>query len=211
MRVGVVLSGAVAGGLGILLLVDLPLNSANLQSSIFVTVSGAVDLLLGFMTAKSGGVSTPSNPQDPIKMTVDRGVIGSTIYLMAFSNKRLVLKRLTSGWVTVIAVVVFAVGGLVYTGVLIGAPVGGLTAFALQEFLTQRRRNEARQGDLLKGSAKGDMEFAYDDIERVAVTRSRLRIYLEKGILPIVISRKYPEQIWPILETIMPSKTRKPA
>jgi hypothetical protein len=118
------------------------------------------------------------------------------------------LKRLTSGWLTMLAVIVFAVGGLLYAGV-ISAAAGGLTAFALQEFLTQKKRDAVTKGNVLEVSAKGDLEFDYDDIERVAVTKSRLRLYLKNGILGIVISRKYPEKIWPVLVMIMPSKTQE--
>jgi hypothetical protein len=210
LRASIIISGAIVIVLGVLLFLALSSNLSYFQSSLFVIVSGCVNLLLGAVTANPGGVIIPSNSQDPVRMTVDRGVIGSTIYLMAFSDKRLVLKRLTSGRVTVLAVIVFAVGGLIYAG-FIGAAVGGLTAFSLQEFLTQRRRTAVKEGNLLEASARGDLEFAYDDIERVALTRSRLRLYLKKGILAIVISRKYPEKIWPILKSIMPSKTQEAA
>ena len=193
-----------------MLYLDLPFTTAYFQSTIFVVVSGGVDFVLGLATANAGGVTSSSRSQDPVRMVVDRGVIGSTIYLMAFSNKKLVLKRLTSGSVTILAVIAFAVGGLILAGP-IGAPAGGLTAFSLQEFLTQRKRNEVRGENLLKASAKGDLEFDYDDIERVAMSKSRLRLYLSKGVLPIVVSRRYPARMWPVLEDIMPTKTREAA
>lgn len=209
MRVLIVISSVIVVAVGVLLFFSLPSDPVYLQSSLFVIVSGCVNLLLGVVTANPGGVSVPSNPQDPVKMIVDRGVVGTTIYLMAFSDKKLVLKKLTSGRVTVLAVIVFAIVGLLAAGP-IGAPVGGLLVFSLQEFLTQRRRTAVKKMSLLEISSRGDLAFDYDDIERVAVTRSRLRLYLEKGVLPIVISRKYPETIWPVLTTIMPSKTREP-
>lgn len=199
------LAGIVVAGVGGLLLLD----PNYLQPSLFAVAWGGANIGLGFLTAKSEGVTVPSSPQDPIKMVVDRGVIGSTIYLMAFSNKKLVLRRLTSGGITVLMVAVLAIAGYI-SAYLIGGIAGGLTAFSLQEFLTQRKRTNTKKGNLLAASAKGDLEFDYDDIERVAVTRSRLRLYLEKGVLAIVISRKYPEQMWPILQRIMPSKTREP-
>lgn len=207
MRTTISLSGIVVAAAGVLLYLDLPFTTAYFQSTIFVVITGGVNLVLGLATANAGGITTSSRPQDQVRMVVDRGVIGSTIYLMVFSNKKLVLKRLTSGRVTVLAVIIFAVGGLIIAGP-IGAPAGGLTAFSLQEFLTQRKRNEVKGGDLLKASAKGDLEFEYDDIERVAMSKSRLRLYLSKGVLPIVVSRKYPARIWPVLEDIMPTKTR---
>jgi hypothetical protein len=210
MRVAILVSGVVVVAVGGLLFVSLSTDPRYFQSSLFVIVSGGVNILLGFVTAKAGGVTIPSGSEDPVKMIVDRGVIGSTIYIMAFSNKKLVLRRLTSGSITILAVAVFAIGGLIYAG-LLGAAVGGLTAFSLQEFLTQRKRTATKEGNLLDTLAKGDLEFDYDDIERVAVTRSRLRLYLKKGVLGIVISRKYPGKIWPVLQKIMPSKTRESA
>ena len=210
MRIVISLSGIVVAVAGILLYLDLPFTTAYFQSTIFVVISGGVNFVLGLATANAGGVTSSSRPQDPVRMVVDRGVIGTTIYLMAFSNKKLVLKRLTSGSVTVLAVIAFAVGGLILAGP-IGAPAGGLTAFSLQEFLTQRKRNEVEGGDLMKPSGKGDLEFDYDDIERVAMSKSRLRLYLSKGVLPIVVSRRYPARMWPILENIMPTKTKETA
>ena len=210
MRIAIIISGAVVVAVGSLLFDSLSSDPTYFQSSLFVIATGGVNILLGFATANPGGVTLPSNSEDPVRMIVDRGVIGSTIYIMAFSTKKLVLRRLTSGSLTVLAVAVFAIGGLIYAG-LLGAAVGGLTAFTLQEFLTQRKRTSTKKGNLLSASAKGDLEFDYDDIERVAVTKSRLRLYLKKGILAIVISRKYPEKIWPALQEIMPSKTREPS
>jgi hypothetical protein len=207
LRVSVVISGSTVAAVGVLLFIASS-DPSTLQSSLLVTGLGCVNLLLGVITPKAGGVSTLTNSQEPAKMTVDRGVIGSTIYLMAFSDRKLVLKKLTSGRLTVLAVIVFAVGGLLYAG-YIGAAAGGLTAFALQEFLTQKKRTSVTKGNLLEVSAKGDLEFDYDDIERVALTKSRLRLYMKKGVLGIVISRKYPEKIWPVLVKIMPSKTRE--
>jgi hypothetical protein len=207
LRVSVIISGSTVAAVGVLLFIASS-DPSSLQASLLVTGLGCVNILLGVTTPKAGGVSTPMSSPEPVKMTVDRGVIGSTIYLMAFSDKKLVLKRLTSGWLTVLAVIVFAVGGLLYAG-LIGAAAGGLTAFALQEFLTQKKRAAVTKGNLLEASAKGDLEFEYDDIERVALTKSRLRLYMKKGVLGIVISRKYPEKIWPVIVKIMPSKTKE--
>jgi hypothetical protein len=210
LRLTIILCGVVVIAVGALLFVALSAKSTYFQSSLFVIASGAINVLLGIVTRDPGGVSFSSDSQDPVKMIVDRGVIGSTIYMMSFSTKKLVMKRLTSGSITVLAVAVFAIGGLVYAG-FIGAAVGGLTAFSLQEFLTQRKREAAKRGNLLESSAKGDLQFDYEDIQRVAMSKSRLRLYLEKGILAIVISRKYPDKIWPVLEQIMPSKTREPS
>src|SRR5207249_8630763 len=121
-------------------------NPDYFHVTVFALPLWCVKLGYGILTEKIGGVSIPSNAKDPARMVVDRGVIGSTVYLMVFSDKKLVLKKLTSGSVTVLAVVVFAVVGLLFAG-FIGAAIGGLTAFSLQEFLTQRRRDATKMGN----------------------------------------------------------------
>ncbi len=198
------MSGIVILAVGVLYLLYSSSNPDYFQVAVFALPFGCLNLAFGILTAKSGGVSIPSNSQDPVKMIVDRGVIGSTVYLMVFSDKKLVLKRLTSGSVTVLAVVVFAVVGLLFA-YFIGAAIGGLTAFSLQEFLTQRRRDATNMDILQDGSSKGDLEFAYADLERIQLTKSRLRLHLRNGIMGIVISRRYPEKMRPIIEGLVSS------
>lgn len=208
MRATIIISGVVVEAVGIILFIVVSSDPVYFQPAIFTIATGGLNLLLGVLTARSGGVTVPSGRQDTIRMIVDRGVIGSTIYLLAFSDKKLVLKRLTSGTITVLVVVVFAVTGLVLAG-FIGAAAGGLTAFSLQEFLTQRRRDVAKKGSLTDSSGTGDLEFPYSDIEKLQLTRSRLRLFLENGIMGIVISRRYPAKMYPVLQKIMPGKIRE--
>lgn len=208
MRIIIVASGAISIAVGGLLSFSIPYDPLYFQTVVVAIGLGALNLSLGLLITKSQGVKVASGPSDPIKMLVDRGVIGSTIYMIAFSQNKLVLKRLTSGSVTILAALLFAVLGYLTAG-LIGVAVGGLTAFSLQEFITQRRRN-AMSGNLLNASGKGDLEFMYNDLERVQLTRSRLRLFLENGIMGIVISRKYSPKMLPVLEEILPeSKLRE--
>src|SRR5207247_6196066 len=100
--VGIVVSGIVILAVGVLYLLYSSSNPDYFQVAVFALPFGCLNLGFGILTAKGGGVSLPSNAQDPVKMVVDRGVIGSTVYLMVFSDKKLVLKRLTSGSVTVL-------------------------------------------------------------------------------------------------------------
>ena len=204
MRVGIIVSGIVILGVGVLYLLYSSSNPDYFQVAVFALPFGCLNLGFGILTAKGGGVSIPFNARDPAKMVVDKGVIGSTVYLMVFSDKKLVLKRLTSGSVTVLAVVVLAVVGLLFA-YFIGAAIGGITAFSLQEFLTQRRRDATKMGNPLSASGKGDLEFAYADLERVQLTKSRLRLHLRNGIMGIVISRRYPEKMRPIIEGLISS------
>ncbi len=210
MRVSIIIYGIVIVAVGVLYLLYSSANPDYFQVAIFALPLGALILALGVVTRKTGGVSIPSNSQEPIRMVVDRGVVGSTIYLMTFSNSKLVLKRLTSGSVTILAVVVLAVLGLLFAG-FIGAAIGGITAFSLQEFLTQRRRDGVEKGNLLSTAGRGDLEFAYDDIEGVQLAKSRLRLHLTNGIMGIVISRKYPAKMLPVLQSIIPASKMQEA
>ena len=210
LRVSIIIYGIVIVAVGVLYLLYSSANPDYFQVAIFALPLGALILALGVVTRKTGGVSIPSNSQEPIRMVVDRGVVGSTIYLMTFSNSKLVLKRLTSGSVTILAVVVLAVLGLLFAG-FIGAAIGGITAFSLQEFLTQRRRDGVEKGNLLSTAGRGDLEFAYDDIEGVQLAKSRLRLHLTNGIMGIVISRKYPAKMLPVLQSIIPASKMQEA
>lgn len=210
MRVSIIIYGIVIVAVGVLYLLYSSVNPDYFQVAIFALPLGGLTLGLGVVTRKAGGVSIPSNSQDPIRMVVDRGVVGSTIYLMTFSNSKLVLKRLTSGSVTILAVVVLAVLGLLFAG-FIGAAIGGITAFSLQEFLTQRRRDDVEKGNLLSTAGRGDLEFAYDDLEGIQLAKSRLRLHLANGIMGIVISRKYRAKMLPVLQSIIPASKMQEA
>ena len=210
LRVSIIIYGIVIVAVGVLYLLYSSVNPDYFQVAIFALPLGGLTLGLGVVTRKAGGVSIPSNSQDPIRMVVDRGVVGSTIYLMTFSNSKLVLKRLTSGSVTILAVVVLAVLGLLFAG-FIGAAIGGITAFSLQEFLTQRRRDDVEKGNLLSTAGRGDLEFAYDDLEGVQLAKSRLRLHLANGIMGIVISRKYRAKMLPVLQSIIPASKMQEA
>ena len=210
LRVSIIIYGIVIVAVGVLYLLYSSVNPDYFQVAIFALPLGGLTLGLGVVTRKAGGVSIPSNSQDPIRMVVDRGVVGSTIYLMTFSNSKLVLKRLTSGSVTILAVVVLAVLGLLFAG-FIGAAIGGITAFSLQEFLTQRRRDDVEKGNLLSTAGSGDLEFAYDDLEGIQLAKSRLRLHLANGIMGIVISRKYRAKMLPVLQSIIPASKMQEA
>ena len=201
MRVNIVTYSIVMLAVGALYL---PYYSSDvyLETGFLALALGSLNLAFGMLTAKSGGVAISSDSRDPVKMVVDRGVVGSTIYVLVFSDKKIVLKKLTSGSVTILAVIVFALAGLSLN--LIGAALGGITAFSLQEFLTQRRRNATKKGDLLSVS-RGDLKFEYDDLKRMVLTKSRLRLYLQNGIMGIVVSRKYAAIMLPVLKKVAPS------
>ena len=204
MRVNLFIFGIVILAVSFLLLEASIADVTFLPETVFGFVLAGLNILLGSITRKSSGVEVPENPSSPVKLSVDKGIIGSTIYLMAFSNDKLVLKRLSSGRVTLFSALLLAIFGYAIGG-LIGAAEGGLSAYAIQEFVTQRTRNVVEKGNLLDASGRGDLEFDYSDIEKVELGRSRLRLYFANRILRIVISRKYPERMRPVLVKVIGS------
>ena len=204
MRINLIIFGIVILAVSFLLLMASVADVTYLPATAFGFVLAGLNLLLGSITRKSSGVEIPVNPSSPVKMSVDKGIIGSTIYLMALSEDKLVLKRLSSGRVTLVTALLLAVIGYAIGG-LIGAAEGGLTAYAVQEFATQRRRSVVENGNLLDASGPGDLEFDHSDIEKVELGGSRLRLYFTDRILRIVISRKYPERMRPVLIEVIGS------
>lgn len=202
MRVSIILFGIVILAVSFLLLETALADMTYLPATVFGFVLAGLNILLGLITRKSSGVEIPENPSSPVKLSVDKGVIGSTIYRMAFSDNKMVLKRLSSGRVTLVAALLLAVFGYAI-GFLIGAAEGGLTAYAIQEFLTQRRRNVVEKGNLLDASDRGDLEFEYSSLEKVELARTRLRLYFPDRILRIVISRKYSDKMEPVLVEVV--------
>jgi hypothetical protein len=165
-------------------------------------ILGGLNLLLAIFTRPGGGVEVPPNRSDPVKLLVDKAALGTTIYMMAFSESRLVLKRLSSGKLTVGAAAALALLGLALSG-LIGALMGGMTAFSLQEFATQKKRELVRKGDLLNAGGRGDLEIPFAHLQKVELTRNRVRLYLKDRLVRIVISRRYPDKMRPVLEHLI--------
>ena len=175
-----------------------------LNTALLGFILGGLNLLLAVFTRSGGGVQVSDNSQNPVKMLVDKAVLGTTIYTMAFADNRMVLKRLSSGMITVLAALALATMGLFLAG-LVGALMGGLTAFSLQEFATQKKRELVKKGDLLDASGKGDLEIPFSDLEKVELTRNRVRLYLKDRLVRIVVSRKYPDKMRPTLQKLVSS------
>jgi len=204
MRISMLISGIVILLVSFLLL-SLALASPDyVLSAIFGFTMAGVNLLFGMVTRKSSGVRVAESSGNPVKLLVDKAVIGPSIYLMAFSDKKLVLKRLTSARITLFIVLILAVLGSAIVMIL-GAAIGGLTAFSVQEFVTQRRRNLVERENVLDGSQRGDLELQYSDIEKVELGRNRLRLFFSDKIVRIVISRRYPAKMRPALIQILGS------
>ena len=205
MRANVILSATIILIASALLLQLSTVDSSYpIGTAIFGIALGCLNLGLGLTTRKAGGVQTPELESNPVRLTVDKGVIGSTIYHMAFSREKLVLRRLSSGRVTLLTAIFLLVFGYTFAG-LIGAAEAGITAFSIQEFLTQRKRNSVESENTLKASDRGDLEFALSDLEKMELSRTRLLLYFKDRLLRIVISRKYPTKMEPVLKSLMGS------
>ena len=176
-------------------------DSTGLFFSIPISI---LNIILGLVTRAPPGLEIqPESAR--IKLVIDRGVVGASIYQLVFLNSKLILKRLSSVMVTVILAFVLAVVGL-ESLFIVGALMGGISGFSLQEFLTQRIRNKIGSEMELTSVGKNDIEIEYGDILEVRLVKSRL--YLIAGIKSLSASfpRGYARKIEPMLTNIFESK-----
>ncbi len=182
------------------------LDYAGFLSFIFTVPIGLLNIFLGGITPKNQGVVLSSDPSSPVKLFVDKGVVGSNTYALVFLDGKLVLKKLSSALLTVVIPLILTIGGLVVTGSLIGAVICGMTGIALQEYVTQRRRDRIKRLDQLTTPTIADLEFPYGQLEKVEISRSRLYLFLSGRVVRINISRRYSKQMRPVLGSIVSTK-----
>ena len=175
------------------------------MASIFGFALGSLNVIIGILIPRAVGITIPTDQAGPVKLSIDKGVIRTNIYALGFSDKKMVLRKLSSARLTVVAALILAVLGAVVAGPF-GIIVGGITAFSLQEFVTQRRRDEIIRGNILEASGSNDFEFPYDEIEQVQLVGSRIQIHLKDRAVRIAISRRSARILGPMLEKIIPSK-----
>lgn len=188
-----------------MLAVSILFVNSEIVASIFGFILGGLNVVIGFLTRKAVGVIVPED-QGPLKLSLDKGVIRTNIYTVAFSEKKLVLRKLSSANITVATALILAIFGAILAGPF-GIIVGGTTAFSLQEFMTQRRRDEVKKGNILEVSGDRDLEFSYDELDQLQLLRTRIQLYMKDRIVRIAISRKYSQIIGPVLERIIPVRT----
>ena len=198
MRINILIPGALILALSILLLFS------EIVASFFGFALGGLNIVIGMLTRKAVGIVIPADQLGPLKLSLDKGVIRTNIYTIAFSDKKLVLRKLSSANLTVATALILALLGAALAGPF-GIIVGGITAFSLQEFVTQRRRNEIKK-NLLDPSGHGDLEFPYDELEQVQLLGNRIQLRLKDRIVRIAVSRKYSRIIGPVLEKTIPAK-----
>ena len=199
MRINVLIAG------GLILAVSILLFNSEIVASIFGFALGSLNVMIGVLTARAVGIEIPADRAGPVNLFIDKGVIRTNIYAIGFSEKKMVLRKLGSANLTVVAALILAVLGAVVAGYF-GIIVGGITAFSLQEFVTQRRRDEVKRGNILDSSADSDLEFSYDEIEHLQLLGNRIRIYLKDRVVRIAISRRSARILGPMLEKIIPAK-----
>ena len=198
MRKNILVAGITLLALALLFGVS---DSTGLFFSIPISI---LNIVLGLVTRAPPGLEIQPESAN-IKLVIDRGVVRASIYQLVFLNSKLILKRLSSVMVTVILAFVLAVAGLEFL-FIVGALMGGITGFSLQEFLTQRMRNKIGSEMELTSVGKNDIEIEYGDILEVRLVKSRL--YLIAGIKSLSASfpRGYARKIEPMLTNIFESK-----
>ncbi len=200
MRINLVSAGAV------IVIVGYFLDLLGFLSFLITIPVGLINIFLGGITPKRPGVTLQAGPSSPIRLVVDKGVVGSNTYELVFLGGKLILKRLSSASLTIVTPLVLTIGGFLIVNSLIGAIIGGMTGISLQEYLTQRRRDKITATERLATTGTRDLEVRYDQLEKVEVTRSRIYLFLKDRVIRINISRRYSKRIAPVLETILSSK-----
>src|SRR5256885_2681728 len=163
-----------------------------------------LNIILGLITRASPGLEIQPESAS-IRFVIDRGVVRASIYQLVFLNSKVILKRLSSVMVTVILASVLAVVGLEFV-FIVGALMGGITGFSLQEFLTQRMRNRIGSEMELTSVGKSDIEIEYDDILEVRLVKSRLYLIAGNKSLSASFPRAYSGRMKPVLENIFESR-----
>jgi len=198
LRINILIAG------GLILAVSILLLSSEIVASFFGFALGGLNVVIGILTRKAVGIVVPADQLGPLKLSLDKGVIRTNIYTIAFSDKKLVLRKLSSANLTVATALILALLGAALAGPF-GIIVGGITAFSMQEFVTQRRRNEIKENPL-DPSGHRDLEFPYDELEQVQLLGNRIQLRLKDRIVRIAVSRKYSRILGPMLEKIIPAK-----
>ena len=189
----------------LILAVSILLFNSEIVATVFGLALGGLNVLIGILTPIAVGITVPAEEPGSLKLSLDKGVIRANIYTVAFSEKKLVLRKLSSASLTIATALILALLGARLAGPF-GIVVGGITAFSLQEFVTQRRRDEVKRGNILDASGSRDLEFPYDEIEQVQLLGNSIQLHLKERVVRIAISRRSARILGPMLEKIIPAK-----
>ena len=197
MRKNILATGVILLAVAILFGISFPIGL------LFSVPLAVLNIILGLVTKAPSGVEV--QPQFDTRLVVDKGVVRGSIYQLVFLDSKLILKRLSSVSVTVILALVLAVVGLGFL-FIVGAFMGGITGFSLQEYLTQRMRNKIK-GEQLTSVGKNDIEIGYADLSEIRLGKSRLYLLSESNSFMASLPRGYSGKIRPILAKIFGSKS----
>src|SRR6266699_3201789 len=198
MRKNILVAGVTLLALAVLFGVSYP---DGLLFSIPVSV---LNIILGLITRTPPGFEIQPESNN-IRLVIDRGVVRASIYQLVFLNSKLIFKRLSSVMVTVILAFILAVVGLEVLGI-VGALMGGIAGFSLQEFLTQRIRNKIGTEMQLTSLGKNDIEIDYNDLLEVRLAKSRLYLISENNTLSASFPKGYSRKIKPMLADLFETK-----
>src|SRR5712691_2111905 len=198
MRKNILVAGVTLLAMALLFGVSYP------DGLLFSIPMSVLNIILGLITKTSLGLEIQPESAN-IRLVIDRGVVRASIYQLVFLNSKLILKRLSSVTVTVILAFVLAVVGLEVLGI-VGALMGGITGFSLQEYLTQRMRNKIGNETQLTSVGESDIEIEYDDLAEVRLVKSRLYLITHSNSLSASLPRGYSGKIKPMLANIFGSK-----
>jgi hypothetical protein len=197
MRKNILAAGSIMLVLALLFALSYPLG-------LFFTLPISVlNIVIGLVTKVSPGLQFQPD-SDNIRLVVDRGVVRASVYQIAFLKSKLVLKRLSSVSVTVILALVLAIVGYEFLFV-VGALMGGVTGFSLQEFLTQRMRNKISDEKDLTTIGQSDIEFEYANLVEARLLRNRLYLITDSRSLAISFPRGYSRRLEPMLNEVLGS------
>jgi hypothetical protein len=196
LRINILIAGGIVVAVSVLLLFS------EIVASFFGFAFGGLNILIGILTPKSFGIFVPSNQRGPLKLALDKGVIRTNIFTVAFSEKKLVLRKLSSAYLTVATALMLAILGAFLAGPF-GVVAGGITAFSIQEFVTQKRRDEMKE-NLLDPSSDNDLQYPYDELEQIQLQGNRILLHLRGRVVRIAISRKFSRMLGPVLEKVIP-------
>ncbi|TMI14896.1 hypothetical protein E6H33_07270 [Candidatus Bathyarchaeota archaeon] len=198
MRKNILVAGITLLALALLFGVSYP---AGLLFSVPISV---LNIILGLITRTPSGFEIQPESNN-IRLVIDRGVVRASIYQLVFLNSKLIFKRLSSVMVTVILAFILAVVGLEVLGI-VGALMGGIAGFSLQEFLTQRIRNKIGTEMQLTSLGKNDIEIDYNDLLEVRLAKSRLYLISENNTLSASFPKGYSRKIKPMLADLFETK-----
>src|SRR3989454_12166375 len=91
---------------------------SEIVASIFGFALGGLNVIIGILTSRAVGITIPADQAGPVKLSIDKGVIRTNIYAIGFSERKMVLRKLSSANLTVVAALILAVLGAVVAGPL---------------------------------------------------------------------------------------------